>query len=353
MPEKTGQFRWIVKLARIALFAALGFLALALVATGAMAVITIIEADHWFAAAPWVLLIAAELVAVLLAFVLFGLVRVQVANEFHQASSASRLSRLESVLQSHAESAKKLIDLSSLSDKAKSLLFRERELDAFRETIHEDLMRQDYETAEMLIDTVEKDLGYADEAARLREEVTKSRKATFEEKIDAAVARIQSLLDAHDWARAARESHRVLRLFPDNPKIASLPERIETARAAQKRDVLQRYGEAVRKNDVSESIALLKELDLYLTPQEAAALQESARGVFKARLHQLGVQFAIRVTEQQWTEAIAAGEQIIREFPNSRMAQEVREKMDVLRGYAEAVAAEASGEASPGPKASA
>jgi hypothetical protein len=139
-----------------------------------------------------------------------------------------------------------------------------------------------------------------------------------------------------DWPRAVREAERIAAAYPDHPKVATLPQRIEAARDKHKRDLLQAYGESVRKNDVDGSIALLKELDRYLTPQEAAALQDSARGMFRAKLHNLGVQFAIRVTEKQWNEAIAVGEDIVRNYPNSRMAQEVRAKMDQLRQRAAA-----------------
>jgi len=338
MPDETGRFQWVVTLARIAMFGMLVLLALALTATGAMIVITALEPGHWFTLAQWILLIVAELIAIVAAFVGYGLVRILAGTVRAGDSAAARLSRVETLLVDQAESAKKLIDIAGLSDQAKSLLFREREIEAFREIVQEDVMRQDYQTAEALIDTVEKRLGYADEAARLRDELSESKKATLDEKIDAAVGRIQSFIDRCQWAQATRAAERIMRLFPDNPKIASLPERIESGRAAHKRDVLQQYDEAVRKNDVDEGIKLLKELDLYLTPQEAAAYKESARGVFKARLHQLGVQFAIRVADQQWDEAIRAGQDIIREFPNSRMAEEVREKMDVLRSYAEASA---------------
>ena len=82
---------------------------------------------------------------------------------------------------------------------------------------------------------------------------------------------------------------------------------------------------------------------MFLTPQEGAALAESARGVFKARLHNLGVQFAIRITDKNWVEALAVGQDIISEYPNSRMAEEVRDRMDLLRQRAGA----ASGEAKP------
>ena len=46
------------------------------------------------------------------------------------------------------------------------------------------------------------------------------------------------------------------------------------------------------RDDVDRSVALLKELDQYLTPSEAEAYKESARDVFRKRLQQMGVQFA-------------------------------------------------------------
>ena len=196
---------------------------------------------------------------------------------------------------------------------------------------HDDILRQDYDAAEALIDAIENKLGYGDFAVRLREEVASSRKRTLEEKIDAAVARLTGMIDSHDWARAFREVQRLLEMFPGNPKVESLPARVTKARNDHKRALLQTYGEAVRVNNIDKSIELLKELDLYLTPQEAAALQESARGVFRTKLHNLGVQFSIFVSDEQWADALATGQQIVEEFPNSRMATEVREKLELLR----------------------
>jgi hypothetical protein len=69
---------------------------------------------------------------------------------------------------------------------------------------------------------------------------------------------------------------------------------------------------------------------LYLTPNEGLALQEAARDVFRTKLHNLGVQFSLAVSEKQWTQALQTGRQIIRDFPNSRMADEIREKVDIL-----------------------
>jgi hypothetical protein len=250
-----------------------------------------------------------------------------------QQALVARVDRVESVLESLNENTRTLIDLSSLSDRAKGMLYRERELDAFREAIHSDLMKQDFRSAEALIESIEAG-GYLDQAARLRQEVENARNSTRQEKIDNAVQRVEDILTRFDWDRAQREAGRLAQAYPESDTVRQLPQKIEAARNQRKRELLQQYGEAVRKNAVDEGIKLLKKLDSYLSPQEAAALRDSARGVFRAKLHNLGVQFAICVTDQRWAEAVATGEEIMRDFPNSRMAHEVREKIDTLRNRA-------------------
>jgi hypothetical protein len=60
-------------------------------------------------------------------------------------------------------------------------------------------------------------------------------------------------------------------------------------------------------------------------------LQEAARDVFRTKLHNLGVQFSLAVSEKQWDRAFQIGGQIMRDFPNSKMAEEIREKWDILQ----------------------
>jgi len=45
----------------------------------------------------------------------------------------------------------------------------------------------------------------------------------------------------------------------------------------------------------------------------------------------LGVRFKMAVQDRDWIDGVTVGEQIIREFPNSMMAKEVREMLDTLR----------------------
>jgi len=351
MADETGRFEWVGKLARLGLIGAVLLVGLAAIGTIACGIVYGSEATRpgmfWLAIA---IALLAEAVSIVWLFVGYGIIRSIVSVEAATAGLESRVERIETLMADQLAGTRQLVDLASLSDRAKGLVFREREIEAVREMVHHDMIRQDYKTAEAAIESLERDLGYVDEANRLREALQAGKKATLEEKIDAAIDRVQDILNAFQWGRAIRESNRIMRLFPDNPKVASLPERIETARAKRKRDLLQAYGAAVRRNDVDLGVALLKELDLYLTPQEGAALADSARGVFKARLHNLGVQFAIRITDKNWAQAVAVGQDIITEYPNSRMAREVRDRMDLLRQRA-AVMVQQPAPAAPEPPA--
>ena len=344
MSEQNERFDWVRKLTRLALIVSLGLIAGMAVGTVTAIAFAIgqpeLIAELLMLPEPSMLhpclLIAliGEFTAALLCFLVYGIIQVLLAaesNVYHSSVMISRLERIESLLSDSTGVHDNLQELATLSDKAKSLLYRDKEILAIREAVQHDLMRQQYNAAEAMIDSIENDLGYTEEAARLRVEVQQSREATIDEKIDAAVNRIMSLLDEQQWTRAVRETNRILKLFPENEKIAALPQRIVDAKLAYKKRLLQEYGEAVRKNDIDRGMELLRELDRYLTPEEGAALQESARGVFKARLRQLGVQFAISVNDQQWDEALSAGQEIIREFPNSRMAQEVRGKLAAMK----------------------
>jgi outer membrane protein assembly factor BamD (BamD/ComL family) len=359
MSEEAGRYSWVVKLSRLAMVASLAVLGAKMILCVAAAVDVVISPVQWanwlgFQSMPPALFAgtfaaAAALVVICLAVLglwivtLYGCIRAWVSAEEAAALAASRLRTVETLLEDQSANSSRLVDLTSLSDQAKSLIYRDREIDAFRETVQADLTRQDYAAAAGHIEAIENRFGYAEEAARLRKEVEESRQATEEGKVDQAIRRLHAIVEMHDWARAQRETQRILQMFPRHPKVGSLPKLVEEARLQTKRSLLKQYKEAVDKKDVETAIRLLKELDPYLPPQEAAAWAESARGVFHAKLLNLGVQFSIHVADQRWDGALATGEEIMRDFPNSRMAQEVREKIGLLRQRAAAAAAPETG----------
>jgi hypothetical protein len=147
---------------------------------------------------------------------------------------------------------------------------------------------------------------------------------------------------AEQWNNALREAEKLVASFPNSDRVKNLPNEIEDRRQTHKRQLVESWHEAVARHDVDGSIEILKQLDTYLTPKEAEGLQETARGIFREKLNSLGKQFAVAVQEHRWHDALGVGDQIVRDFPNTRIAQEVREKMDVLRKRATEPAAAAT-----------
>ncbi len=218
-----------------------------------------------------------------------------------------------------------------ISERAKGIAFRESERDALRRAIREDIHRKDYDAALMLANEIESVFGYKQEADRFREEIYNSRDAEVRKIVAEAMANIDRHCQAEQWSSALREAERVMALLPNDQQAHNLPNEIEARRQAHKRQLLEGYNDAVARHDVDGWIEILKRLDPYLTPAEGEALQESARQMFKDKLMLLGQQFTLAVRDHNWQEAIRVGETIVKEFPNSRMATEVRDKMELLR----------------------
>jgi hypothetical protein len=242
-------------------------------------------------------------------------------------------------LEAQAKAISELRDVSTLSDAAKQVAYRAKDLEALRAAIREDLGRGDFEAATMLVNEMERRFGYALEADKIREQITNSSRAAIDQRVADTVEHVDMLLTRYEWADATRECDRLLRLFPTHPEARRLPERITIARDGHKRELLKLWKEAVAKDDVDHSLELLRELDPYLTTAEAEAYKESARDVFRKKLQQLGVQFALHVHDKSWHEALKIGRQITAEFPNTRMAAEVRERLPILEEKAQPVGA--------------
>ena len=112
-------------------------------------------------------------------------------------------------------------------------------------------------------------------------------------------------------------------------------QRIEFKRVEYKDRLLAEWNQAVEHEQIDEGIELLQKLDEYLSPAEAAQMRESAKGLFQAKLESLGAIFGVAVSEQKWNRALAIGQELINEFPNSRMAEEVKGKLDILQQRAQ------------------
>lgn len=239
-----------------------------------------------------------------------------------------------SALEAQSKALADLRDIATLSDAAKQVAYRAKDLEALRTAIREDLGRGDFEAATMLVNEMERRFGYALEADKIREQINSGSRAAIDQRVTDTVEHVELLLTRYEWTDATRECERLQRLFPTHPEARRLPERIMVARDGHKRELLKLWKEAVARDDVDRSLELLRELDQYLSSAEAEAYKESARDVFRKKLQQLGVQFALHVHDRSWNEALRIGQQITDEFPNTRMAAEVRERLPILQDKA-------------------
>ena len=218
-----------------------------------------------------------------------------------------------------------------ISDRTKQVAYRRRDRDALRRAIHEEIANHDWEAALVLAGDMEEVFGYKQEADRFRREIEAKRGEAVRKQVGEAVAVIDRHMRAEKWQDALAEAHRASQAFVGDEQAHHLPQHVEDRRQAHKRQLQEGFHEALARHDNDGAIEILRKLDPYLSPQEAEGMQETARNLFKEKLNSLRTQFSLAVTEHNGREALRLGEIIVRDFPNTRIAQEVRETMDSLR----------------------
>jgi len=277
-------------------------------------------------------------IGILIACMPFGILQIAAILLKRAEDDRYHRDQLISALEAQAKATTELREISTLSDAAKQVAYRAKDLEALRSAIREDLSRGDFEAATMLVNEMERRFGYALEADKIREQINASSRKAIDQRVADTVEHVELLLTRHEWVDATRESDRLVRLFPTHPEARRLPDRIAIAKDNHKRELLKLWKEAVARDDVDRSLELLRQLDPYLTAAEAEAYKENARDVFRKKLQQLGSAFALHVHDKNWSEALRIGKQITDEFPNTRMAAEVRERLPILQEKAQVVA---------------
>jgi hypothetical protein len=218
-----------------------------------------------------------------------------------------------------------------ISDRAKAVAFRDKDRDALRRAIQEEIAKSDWEAALLLAADIEKSFGSKQEADQFRLEIEQRFDENVQKQIGQVVAAIDRHVRSEQWQVAFDEAHQLAARFPTNDQARNMPQEVEGRRQQHKRQLIDSWHDAVQRKDWDGAIEILKKLDLYLTPTEAESFQETARGVFKEKLNNLRTQFSMAVQDHHWADAVRVGDIIIRDFPNTQMAKEVRESMDALR----------------------
>lgn len=250
--------------------------------------------------------------------------------------AAEQENSLSDQIERLAAMIEKSTEFSALSDDARRTLNRRRERELLCAAIEEDITAEDWDAAMVLVNELADRFGYRADAEGFRQRIDAARAETMERKVKDAVALLDGLIIQRRWDQATAEAARIARLYPDSTRAENLRRRVEQAHNSFKDDLERRFLTAAKEERVNDAMNLLKELDAYLSPQDAERYREVARGVIGKARDNLGAEFKLAIQDKRWRKSVEVGERIIEQFPNSRMADEVRAVIDGLRSKAAA-----------------
>ncbi len=278
-------------------------------------------------------LMAAGAVGVFLAL---GLV--PVALLIYRAGEPQRTDAVERKIEELTGTVRVLAEQQALSDDARRVLNRDRERELLCHAIEEDIQSGDYDASLVLARELADRFGYRAEAEEFRKRIDSARAEHVDRAVATAIAQLDGLIIQRRWDAARVEAARIERLYPDVPRAKGLDHRVDKARQVYRSELESRFLQAAQdEKKVEEAMSLLKELDSYLSPEEAEPYMEVARGVVGKARENLAAQFKMAVHDKRPRQAVEIGQRIIDEFPNSRMAHQVRAMIDDLRRAAAAM----------------
>ncbi|MEO1585248.1 MAG: hypothetical protein AAFR96_11850 [Planctomycetota bacterium] len=232
------------------------------------------------------------------------------------------------------KAVERLSQQGALSDDARRVLNRSKERELLCRAIEEDVRRHDWEAALVLCRELAERFGYEQEADRFRSQIDMLRAESLDEEIAGTIAKIDALIVERRWDDAAAAAAHAEQSFPATQSIRTVVNRVARSKEAYKSDLERRFLMMAQAERVDEAMDLLRELDAYLTEREAEPLQEVARGVIGKARENLGAAFKLAYQDREWGIAVSLGEQIVSQFPNSRMAEEVSGVLAELRDRA-------------------
>ena len=238
-------------------------------------------------------------------------------------SSSGEASKLDAILEAM-----------QMSENAKRILFRDRELELIRKTVQDDIVSGDFHAALVLCDQMANVFGAVEEAEEMRSKVQEIIHQHHEERIREEMQGLSKLLDAHQWVEAYQYAAKMRRLYPESPLLHDLEQRIAGVRIEYGHDLEDRFLQAAKNDDIENAMVLLRELDRYLTPEEARRFRDTATSVITTYRESLGARFKMAVSDHRWRDANDFGEALVRQFPNTKMAVEVSDMLETIQARA-------------------
>lgn len=222
-------------------------------------------------------------------------------------------------------------DRAALSDDARRVLGRTSEREMLMQEIENATTRQDWAAAGVLARELADRAGFPEDADRLRRKIETARVTAREASVKEEISYLDGLILQRRWDVAFADAARISRLYPDSPVAGDLARRVDYARAQVKEDLQSKFLEAAKNDRATDAMEILRDLDQYLSEAEAEPLREAARQVIGRVRDNLGADFKRCLQDKQFRRAAEIGERIMAEFPNTRMAEEIRGVIDGVR----------------------
>lgn len=279
----------------------------------------------------WVL---AGLVTLILTLTTLPICLAARSNESADSTQSIELDRIRTQIRSLSDTMNSLKETIILSDDARRVLNRRKERELLCKAIEEDIRLEDWDASMVLVRELAERFGYRVEAEQFRARIESARAMTHDRAVKESIRGLDDMLSEHQWEQALNEAARISRMFHESPQVEGLRHRVIMARDRYKENIERRFLQAAKEEEIDIAMELLHEMDHLLSEHEAEQFREVARGVIGKARDNLGVQFKMAVHDRAWTDAKQVGERIIEEFPNSRMASEVRSMIDQIRDRA-------------------
>lgn len=290
------------------------------------------------------LALAGLLVLVMAWYVAAGVLNVIIDNE-EELGRLHRSSRSASEQQAQmlADVIGRLDGLAhwtAMSEATRSLLVRKREIEVFVKHIEMAINESDWAEADRLIAMFQDHFGDAALAGQLREQLQSARGAADDREIRARIGEIRKLMDEPNFPAAELALTRLSQQYPNDRRLDDLRSTFARAQKRYQSATRERFARLLEEGKFEQAAPLLDEMT-WLEPGELNTCREQWKERVRIVQQEARNAFTAAVKEKQWSKAIEHGEEILRRFPDTTLAGDVRKLIDRLREKAasESVAA--------------
>jgi hypothetical protein len=228
----------------------------------------------------------------------------------------------------------------AMSEATRSLLVRKREIEVFVKHIELAINEGDWPEADRLIAMFQDHFGDATLAGQLRGQLESARGAADDRDIRSRIGEIRKLMDEPNFPAAELALTRLGQQYPNDRRLDDLRSTFVRAQKRYQSATREQFARLLEEGKFEQAAPLIDEMT-WLEPAELNACRDQWKDRVRVLQQDARAAFTAAVKEKQWSKAIEHGEEILRRFAETALANDVGKLIDRLREKAasESVAA--------------